>query len=289
MKNIFHLIRVKQWVKNLFVFMPIFFAGRFMELDIVLEVCLAFLIFSLTASMIYIINDYADIDNDRLHPRKKNRPLASGAISKKEAIIIFCTLMIVVLGLGLLAGPNIMGIIAIYFVMNLAYTFWLKHIAILDICIIAIGFLLRIFVGGQAADVPISMWLVVLTFLLAMILALGKRRGEFIGQDGQGLQTRKSLKGYNLAFIDSSMLFMAAITVVAYLMYTISDEVVNRIGSEYIYFTTIFVILGVMRYFQQTLVYNRTESPTSVLYKDHFIQLVLLLWIATFAYLLYFK
>lgn len=287
MKPIIKLLRVKQWVKNCFLFLPVFFAGQFLETNTLLNVVLAFVAFSFVASSLYIINDYADRSADRLHPVKKTRPLAAGTISVQTAFILFAILMIAAIVLGIYVGQSFLLIIAIYFVMNIAYTFWLKHIAIVDVCIISIGFLLRIFAGGEAAGVPISKWLVVLTFLLAMILALGKRRGEFITSGSTNGSTRKSLSGYNLAFIDSSMLFMAAITVVAYLMYTISDEVMERIGSEYIYFTTIFVILGVLRYFQQTIVFQRTESPTNFLYKDHFIQLVLLLWIATFAYLLY--
>ena len=269
--------------------MPVFFAGQFLEPNILLNVLLAFVAYSLVASSLYIINDYTDQAQDRLHPVKKNRPLAAGTVATQTAFILFAFLMIAAIAIGAFVGQSFLLILGIYFVMNLGYTFWLKHIAIVDVCIISIGFLLRIFAGGEAAGVPISKWLVVLTFLLAMILALGKRRGEFITSGATESNTRKSLSGYNLVFIDSSMLFMAAITVVAYLMYTISDEVMERIGSEYIYFTTIFVILGMLRYFQQTIVFHRTESPTNVLFKDHFIQLVLLLWIATFAYLLYFK
>ena len=174
-----------------------------------------------------------------------------------------------------------------YLSINILYSLWLKHIAIIDIAIIASGFLLRIFAGGIAAQVPISRWLIVLTFLLAMILALGKRRNEFLAQT-DGRQSRPVLDGYNLPFIDLSMVFLAAVTVVAYLMYTISDEVVGRIGSEELYFTTFFVVLGLLRFLQLALVFNRTASPTRVLLEDRFIQLMLLLWGGAFVYLLYF-
>lgn len=153
---------------------------------------------------------------------------------------------------------------------------------------IAIGFVLRVFLGGLAVSVELSHWLIIMTFLLALILALAKRRGEFINQNDQR-KSREVLSGYNLGFIDVTMVMIAAITIVCYVMYTISEEVVDRLGTNYLYLTTIFVLLGILRYLQQTLVFSRTESPTRFLYRDRFLQLVLIGWLASFAVLLYFR
>lgn len=280
------LIRVHQWVKNFFIFLPAFFAARIFELDILLNTALSFGAFSLTASTIYIINDYLDIEKDRQHPKKRFRPLASGEINKAQAIVIGILTFGVALSLALYLNGMVMYFLAGYFGMNLAYSIRLKHVPLLDISIIAMGFLLRVAVGGAAASVAISKWLVLLTFLLAMLLALAKRRGEYKLFE-QGGKTRKALEGYNMNFIDTTMMMMAAITVVSYIMYTVSPEVVERIGNDHVYLSTIFVVLGVIRYLQQTLVFDRTESPTAVLYKDRFIQLILALWIGFFAVLLY--
>jgi len=281
------LLRSDQWIKNTFVFIPAFFAARLWEGAVLWRVGLAFLAFCLLSSVIYILNDTVDRERDRQHPKKRERPIASGAVSLSAAATVAITLLIFVILLSWQAGGDLWIVLSAYLVINLFYSFWLKHIALLDISLIALGFLLRIFAGAVVVDIPVSRWLIVLTFLLALLLAFGKRRGEFNTQSGK-TTTRPSLEGYNLAFINQAMVFLAAVIVVAYLMYTISDEVVQRIGSEDIYFTTFFVILGLLRYLQLALVYEQVESPTKVLFKDHFIQVLLLFWILSFGYLLYF-
>lgn len=288
MSSILKLMRIHQWVKNLFVFLPIFFAGKIFDGQAFLDTVLGFIAFCLTASSIYVINDYLDIEKDRLHPEKKFRPLASGELSKNQGLALFFTLVVLAVCIVLQLSYQLGLILLFYFLMNLAYSFKLKRIPIIDVTIISVGFLLRVLVGGVAADVVISKWIVILTFLLAMILAFAKRRGEFSIQ-AKGVTTRKSLEGYSLQFIDISMVFITAVTVVSYIMYTVSSEVVERIGSDYLYYTTIFVILGVLRYLQQTIVFNKTESPTKVFYKDRFIQVVLLLWLLSFFILIYGK
>ncbi|MEL6866176.1 MAG: UbiA prenyltransferase family protein, partial [Bacteroidota bacterium] len=254
--------------------------------DILIPVLLAFIAFCLMASSVYIMNDYVDIEQDRQHPKKRFRPLASGAITKAQARGLGAILACAALGLSAYLSRDLLLILLAYGLLNIAYSFRLKHVAIVDVSIIALGFLLRVFAGGLVVGIPVSSWLIVLTFLLAMILGFGKRRGEFVALGGES-QTRQSLEGYNLAFIDVSMVFMAAVTVGAYLMYTVSEEVVERIGSEQIYMTTFFVILGILRYLQLALVYQQSESPTGILLKDRFIQILLLFWILAFAYLLY--
>lgn len=288
------LLRIEQWVKNLFVFVPLFFSGNITQLDLLVKSVFAFIIFSLVASSIYIINDYSDIESDRKHPEKKLRPLASGAISKNSALLIFFSLLI---SIGLLVTANrklldqnieqFITIIAFYFVMNLAYTFKLKHVAIIDVVIISIGFVLRVLAGGYATGILISQWAILLTFVLALVLALGKRRGELINAQISG-RTRKSLDGYNVQFADIALSISCALAIVCYLMFTLSPEVQRRFHPR-VFYTVIFVVFAFLRYLQQTLVYNKTESPTKIIYKDRYIQITLVLWLATFLLQIYFK
>jgi len=288
LKPYLQLLRVHQWIKNTFIFIPAFFAGKITDPIVLKEAFTGFITFSILASSVYVLNDYKDIEQDKLHPKKKNRPFASGAISKKAGLVYFILLFLVFLALSFLLPFRASLLMYTYLVMNLAYTFKLKHIAIIDITIIALGFLIRILLGGATANIYISHWLVIIIFLLSMILALGKRRGEFIISTS-GTVTRNSLQGYNLEFIDVTLVMMTAITIVSYIMYCVSPEVTARLGSNNVYVTTLFVILGLMRYLQQTLVFNKTESPVKLIYSDIFIQVVMLLWIASFVYFIYGK
>ena len=272
------LLRVEQWIKNCFVFVPLFFSGNITNLDLLTKSVFAFVIFSLAASCIYIINDYSDIESDKKHPEKRNRPLASGAISKPTAITILSVLMISCIALIIftqyyfnLSVLNIKifllqfnlwklaTIIAVYFFMNLAYTFKLKHVAIVDITIIAIGFVLRVLAGGYATGILISQWAILLTFVLALVLAIGKRRGELINAQISG-KTRKALDGYNVQFADIALSISCTLAIVCYLMFTLSPEVQERFHSR-VFYTVIFVVFAFLRYLHQTLVYNKTESP----------------------------
>src|SRR6185295_8765692 len=178
-------------------------------------------------------------------------------------------------------------VLGIYIVINILYSFLLKHIPILDIIVISSGFLLRIFAGGILANVPISHWIVIMTFLLSLFLALAKRRDDVLIFNESGEKMRKAVDGYNLEFINAAMMIMAAVIVVSYIMYTLSEDVMQRIGSKEIYFTTIFVIAGLLRYLQISFVENNSSSPTHVLLRDRFVQLTILGWLVSFFLLLY--
>ncbi|MFC6269557.1 decaprenyl-phosphate phosphoribosyltransferase [Frigoriflavimonas asaccharolytica] len=286
------LLRVEQWVKNTFVFLPLFFSANLMNSALFLQSVFAFIIFSLAASSIYIINDYSDIESDRKHPDKKDRPLASGAISKKTAIAILILLLVADIALIFFAQnyfkSNLLRfsyIVGFYFVMNIAYTFKLKHVAIIDVCLIAIGFVLRILAGGYFTGIPISQWAILLTFVLALVLALGKRRGELINAQLSG-KTRKSLDGYNVQFADIALSISVTLAIICYLMFTLTPEVQQRFGQK-VFYTVIFVVFAFLRYLQQTLVYNKTESPTKIVYKDRYIQITIVLWVFSFLILIY--
>jgi 4-hydroxybenzoate polyprenyltransferase len=281
-------------VKNLFVFVPLFFSGNIKNIDLLSKSIFAFIIFSLAASMVYILNDYNDIEADKQHPEKRKRPLASGAISKSKAIGVLVGLVIADILLVLFAQFyfeeilwKFAAIIGFYFVMNLAYTFKLKHVPIIDIFIIATGFVLRVLAGGYITGIKISQWAVLLTFVLALVLAIGKRRGELINAQVSG-KTRRALDGYNVQFADITLSISVTLAIICYLMFTLSPEVQAKF-HERVFYTVIFVVFAFLRYLQQTLVYNRTESPTKIVYRDRYIQVTLLLWVATFLIQIYFK
>jgi decaprenyl-phosphate phosphoribosyltransferase len=286
-KDILRLIRPHQYIKNFFIFMPLFFSGQIGNTELLLNVVIAFVAFSITASAIYVLNDYHDIEEDKQHPKKKYRPLASGSISKSQAIIIMPVLLVVgstlMLSLSLKAGE----ILAAYVVMNIAYSFYLKYVAILDVVIIAIGFVLRLFIGSIVTGTSLSMWIVIMTFLLALFMALGKRRNDVLIYLEAGKKMRKVIGDYNLQFLDTAMSIMASVVIIAYIIYTITPEIVARVNSEYLYLTALYVVLGVMRYLQVSLVLKDSGSPTRVVLKDRFMQLTLIGWVLTFGWILY--
>jgi len=287
LSNVIKLMRPHQYIKNLFIFLPLFFALKITDIQLLTNSLIAFIAFSLTASAVYILNDYRDIDDDRRHPTKRDRPLASGAISKQQGIGI----MLVLLGIGFLMmsmlSISAVAILGIYVVMNVLYTFWLKHIAILDVIIIAIGFVLRLFIGASVTNIELSMWIVTMTFLLALFMALAKRRDDMLIYLDTGKKMRRVIDGYNLQFLDTAMSIMASVVIVAYVIYTSSLEVITRVHSNYLYLTSLFVIIGIMRYLQIAFVFQDSGSPTKIVLKDRFMQLTIVGWIVSFGWILY--
>lgn len=287
-RSIITLARPEHWVKNLFLFLPAFFGARLVEPDVMRNALLGFVAFSLTASAVYVLNDLVDAPQDRNHPDKCRRPIASGEISRQQGFFIGAILLSCGFALGYFLRPEMLIFSILYFLVNVAYSLSLKHFAIVDVSLIGLGFLLRVLAGGAVTGVAVSHWLIVLTFLLALILGLAKRRGEYVVAMGEN-NFRKALEGYNLPFLDMSIVVCSTVSVVAYLMYCFSPEVTGRIGSDKIYYTAFFVVIGVLRYLQLTLVFGKTESPTRALLRDGFLQIVLLAWIGAFAWLLYGK
>ncbi len=286
LRDALQLLRIEHWVKNLFVFLPAFFAARLTEWAVMQQAFLAFLAFSAIASGVYVLNDWVDAPQDRNHPDKQHRPIARGAVRRSDAFLILAGALLAGFALAATLGPTVLLIGALYTGINVLYTFALKHIAIVDISLIGMGFLLRVFAGGEATGIEVSHWLTVMTFLLALILGLAKRRGEYVVAT-RGHSFRRALEGYNLPFLDAAIVVCSTVAIVAYLMYCFSPEVTERIGSQRIYYTAFFVITGILRYLQLTLVFGRTESPTRALLRDHFLQLTLLGWIGAFVWLLY--
>lgn len=284
---VIRLIRVRQWVKNLFLFIPSFFAGHLFKSEELLMVGIGAIAFSLVASGVYVINDYRDRFVDRLHPRKKARPIASGEIGTASAWILI--VLLVTSGLAVAAALNIsfFYILMTYLVLNLGYSFGLKNIPILDLFIVSLGFLLRVYSGGAIADLPITQWLSIMILLLALFLIIAKRRDDILINAKNGCVIRKSTQTYNLDFINSCITLLSAVLVVAYIMYTMSPDVTERFDSSYLFITTIFVIAGVMRYLQIIFVENRSGSPTRIFVKDKFIIATIIGWIISFYLIIY--
>ena len=283
------MLRPHQYLKNLFIFLPLFFGLKITDADLLIKAFLAFISFSLIASAVYIFNDLNDIKEDRAHPKKKDRPIASGKVSRFSATVTILILLFASVLPLLYINHNIISLLLLYIILNISYTIKLRHVAIMDVSIIAIGFVIRIFVGSLATDVPLSMWIVLVTFLLALFLALAKRRDDVLYYLKTGEKTRKSIDGYNMEILNGLMVMMSTATIVSYIMYTISPEVISYFHTNKIYFTVFFVIIGIMRYMQISLLENNSGSPTEVMIKDRFIQLCLAGWILTFAVLIYFN
>lgn len=289
MKAYIQLIRPKDWAKNMFLFIPLFFSGMFFETTKLGELAIGFLCFSLVASSIYIMNDYRDIEDDKKHPVKRLRPLASGAVNKSTAIAIAVLFLIAGFTVAWFLRDKFMFILGIYFLMNVGYSFGLKNIPILDIFIISVGFVLRIKAGSVISLIPLSEWLIIMVFLLALFMAFAKRRDDVLLKLSSGDDMRKAVKGYNLEFINTALSLICAVIIVAYLMYTKSPEVEQRLQTYRLYYTCIFVLAGIFRYLQLVFVQQNSQSPTKILYKDRFIQVTILLWILSFYVILYVK
>jgi 4-hydroxybenzoate polyprenyltransferase len=257
--------------------------------DKLLMISYGFIAFSCIASSIYIINDYRDIEDDRKHPTKRFRPLASGAVGKPTALVICALLILAGFAVSWLISLKFLFVISIYFAINIGYCLGLKSIPILDIMILAAGFVLRIKAGSVAGDVNLTEWVVIMVFLLAVFMALGKRRDDVLLKISTGTDMRKAVKGYNLEFLNVMLALVSAVIIVAYFMYTMNPLVEARLGSYRLYYTGLFVMAGLMRYLQIIYVHSDSGSPTKILYKDRFIQLSILLWIASFILLLYLK
>jgi 4-hydroxybenzoate polyprenyltransferase len=287
-KAYLELLRPGQYLKNLLLFLPAFFALRIREPGLLLRTLAGFACFCLVASAVYIFNDYLDREADRQHPRKQHRPLASGRVSPFYALLLMGLLLITGVAGFWLLDPTAFYLISAYVFLNLLYSLRIKHVAIVDIFIISLGFLIRIGTGATVAvpHIPVSMWLVLMIFLGALFLALAKRREDVV-LALEGREVRKAIDGYNLEFINGAMVIMASVLTVSYISYTISPEVQARFGSHELYLTVFFVLLGVLRYMQITFVEGKSGNPSRVFLSDRFLQLTILGWMITFAWLIY--
>lgn len=290
-KSILRLTRPKQWIKNMFVFIPMFFGGELFDLHSVWLAVLTFFAFSLVASSIYCYNDIVDIDADRNHPVKCLRPIASGEVSIRLGYILMTLTFCLGMGILLLLPPEVMSqvmaVIVFYYVLNLAYCSKLKQFAILDVCIVAFGFVLRILAGGFACELALSNWIVIMTFLLTLFMSFAKRRDDVLRMNSTGEAPRKNTVRYNLTFINQAITITASVTLVCYIMYCVSPEVSERFDTPYLYLTFVFVLLGLLRYIQIAVVDEKSGDPTKIILCDHFSQIIVVAWLLSFLLMIY--
>jgi 4-hydroxybenzoate polyprenyltransferase len=278
--NFVKLIRPKQWIKNLFVFAPLLFSKHVFHLDYLIPSIAAFILFSLASSAVYIINDILDVESDRVHPKKKYRPIASGEIAIKDALI-FLTVLIIIIITALFFQRRIFSfVIILYIVTNLVYSLRIKSVVLLDVFFISFGFMLRVLGGAAAIAVPISSWMVLTTIFISLFLAISKRRSELsqtVNLENIEKQ-RKVLREYSVEFADQINTIAAAGTIVSYALYTVSERTVATFGTDNLIYTTPFVIYGIFRYMYLMHQKNMGESPTTIVTKDIPIILCVLIW-----------
>jgi decaprenyl-phosphate phosphoribosyltransferase len=279
------LARPKQWVKNAFVAAPLFFTPAALTMPNVVVVALAVLAFSLGASAIYVINDYCDREADRLHPKKRLRPIAAGLVPPGVALVYAAILAAAALAIAFALPPKFLGVLGFYLVLSLAYSLKLKHVSLLDVLVVAMGFVLRVEAGSAAIGVPATVWILICTGLLALFLALAKRRDDLTAD--LGADHRKALDGYTLGFVDTALGVILGALLVSYLIYTTDTAVMAKYGTDKLYMTAPFVVGGVLRYLQIALVEKGSGSPTDIALSDRFVLVCVLGWIAVFGYLIY--
>ncbi len=284
------MIRPQQWVKNLFVLVPLFFGGGLADGRSVAAALTAMVAFCLAASSVYCFNDIIDADDDRRHPLKCRRPVASGAVSVPQAYALMAlALALSACAVALLGGRAVAAGVVVggYYLLNLAYCAWLKRFAIIDVCVIAFGFVLRILAGGVAAGIELSKWIVLMTFLLTLFLSLAKRRDDVLRMNRTGHAPRRNTSRYNLTFINQAITITATAAIVCYIMYTVSPEAAAVMHTDYLYLTSVFVIIGLLRYIQIAVVDEKSGDPTAVALHDRFIQVVVACWGLSFFAIIY--
>ncbi len=288
-RDLVQLLRPTQWSKNFVLFAALIFSKHLFKPADVLLVSLGFLAFCCVASAAYVMNDLRDCERDRQHPLKSLRPLPSGRVRRGTAIVLAVVLLVTGLAGALSLGRGFGALAGLYFILQIAYTFSLKEVVILDVMAIASGFVIRAAAGGVIIAVPVSPWLIICTFLLALFLGFSKRRHELILLEARATDHRASLKEYSPYFLDQMIAVVTASTVVAYAIWTVSPEIREKLGTEKLYLTIPFVLFGIFRYLY--LVHQREEggNPTQLLLSDRPLLLDVLLWILTAAVLLYWK
>ncbi len=279
--------RPRQWAKNVFVLAPLVFAQELTRADALARAALALIAFCCASSAVYLINDLADRQEDRKHPLKRNRPLASGALSVPAAGISAVLLVGTTIAVGARLGPAFLGIAVAYLILNLLYSLWLKNVVILDVMSIAFGFVLRVLAGGAAIHVEVSAWLLLCTSFLALFLAFSKRRHELILMASEAPDQRKVLSHYSPTFLDQMINVVTASTVVAYAIYAISPETAERFHTRYLVYTIPMVLFGIFRYLY--LIYQRSteRNPTEAILSDPPFLANMMLWSAAVIWIVY--
>lgn len=282
------LVRPHQWVKNGFLFAPLVFSKHLMDPAYVLHVLEAFAIFCILSSIVYIVNDIADREADRRHPVKRTRPIAAGTITVPQAAVLA-----VILGVIAAAGSLELGVLysvaaGLYFLMNLGYSLGLKQVILVDVFIIAAGFMLRVLAGAFAIGVTVSPWLVLCTLFVSVFLAVSKRRAEILlGIESESDVTRPVLRNYDIQFIEQMMTVTASGMAISYALYTVADRTVEVFGTENLMFTTVFVLFGIFRYLYLVRLHKTDDNPTHMLISDMPMVMNVVAWFAACVLIIY--
>lgn len=286
LRTLTRLMRIYQWTKNALVLMPLIFAQELMNPDAVVRSLVAVIAFCFAASATYIFNDIVDLENDKRHPEKKNRALARGDVSLPTAGALALVLLVGSVVLAWFLNVNFLLALLVYIGLTIGYSLVLKNVFIVDVIVVALGFVIRAIAGAVAINVVFSNWLIVCTLFLALFLALGKRRGEIVLLEDQACTHREVLHHYSTTFIDQMLLIVAGGALITFTIYTCSAEVVERIGTDKLYMTLPFVVYGLARYLW-LVEKNGTGDPSQVLLKDWPTCIAVLLWAATCVVIIY--
>lgn len=287
-KDYIFSLRPKQWIKNTFIFAALFFAKKFFNTDLVILYILGFIYFSMLTSSIYLINDILDKDADKLHPQKKLRPIASGKIPAKNAMLISLILTLSAFTGAFLLSRKFLMICLIYYFLNLFYSIKLKRIVIIDILCIAVGFVLRVLASSVIGDIDISNWIIICTFMLSLFLGFTKRRHELLFLEEKASSHRPILIEYSTYFLDQMISVVTTSTVVFYILYTVSPATIQKFGTNKLIYTSIFVIYGIFRYLYIAYKKESAGNPTNTLLTDIPLLITVFFWIITSGIIIYF-
>ncbi|UCG60414.1 MAG: decaprenyl-phosphate phosphoribosyltransferase [Candidatus Zixiibacteriota bacterium] len=288
LSGLVRLARPTQWLKNGILLAPLIFAGELTDTTKLATALEATILFCLLSSAVYVFNDIIDREKDKLHPLKKGRPIASGQVSAAQAAIFILILMIVGLAFAWNINAQFFSITAVFLILNLLYTVWLKHIVIVDSMAVAVSFVLRAYAGAFAIAVPASKWMLINTLLLALFLAFGKRRHELVFLEETATAHRKALMSYSPYLLDQLIGVVTPAVVVMYMLYSFSTEVSHKLGTENLFLTIPFVVYGIFRYLYLIHKEEKGGSPTRVLISDLPILLTVVLWLLTAVIVLYY-
>ena len=279
--------RPVQWLKNVVVLAPLIFAQRLTDGGDVLRAVAMFAIFGVLASGVYFINDAVDAPRDRRNPRKMQRPVAAGRVTRAAAVVLGVCLAVIAVGLSALLGPGVMLVLGSYFVLNVGYSLWLARVPFVDGMAVAAGFVLRAIAGAVAIAVPFSAWLVLCTFLAALLIVLGKRRADVM-QAGMGNRgVRSSWREVPREVIDGVIVLVGATVVVCYAIYSLAPETAAQFGSRGLVFTVPFVLYGITRFMLRALSGEGVWDPTTVLLQDCGVQAAVVGWLAATLLIIY--
>lgn len=281
-------LRIRQWIKNLFIFAPILFSLNFTNIIYLKNSIIAFFLFSLVAGNIYVLNDIIDRNSDIHHPRKKFRPIASRSLGLLQASVLSIFILAITLITGFVFNRDFFLISIIYIGINILYSLYLKNMAVFDVIIIGIGFVLRVMIGGKINKIYLSPWLFIITFLLALFLGLVKRRQEVVLSENSGIEnTRIALKNYSIPFLDQLISITTSATLISYIIYVLNPDIQNYFHTKELYLTVPFVIFGIFRYLFLTYIKQKGENPEEVIFTDIPFLINIILWVGVFVILIY--